>query len=409
MAFERSTLRTFALAAIMSAALAACGGGGSAGESGMAGDSAVDTSSDAQADDPRRLELQATASALAAASGASIATAADGTTKLSGTSFGNVVDGDTDTYWQPTSRYGQRISVKGFSATVSSVIIHEPTQTVSAWRLVNNANGQVLASGSSLGAQKAISFSPVASSKLDLFIDRAGSLPRIGEFEVFAHGSTPPDGGDPPDDGGTPPPPTGTITGASCRSTGSVSLSKTQVVRAGQVFDGGCRTFNPTFSDGGQAEGQDPVFLVEKGGVLKNVIIGRNGADGIHIYGDATVDNITWTDVGEDALTVKAAATVTVRNITGSEANDKFFQLNAPTTFKLENAVVNVAGKLFRENGGKCYPVRVTVNGARLSNISEAVFRSDCNRSTFSLSNAQLSNVKAICYAGGKYASCGMK
>ncbi|CAN7221477.1 pectate lyase [Rhizobacter sp. LjRoot28] len=405
MPFKKGTFRKSALAALMGATLVGCGGGGTDASDADSATARPTASVEAE----RSLDMQATVSALAAAAGTSIATAADGTTKASGTSFGNVIDGDTDTYWQPTSRYGQRISAKGFSATVSSVTIHELTQTVTAWRLINNDTGQVLASGSGLGANRSISFAPVASSKLDLLIDRAVGLPRIGEFEVFAHGGTPPGGGEPPDDGGSTPPPSGTITGASCRSTGSVSLSQTQIVRAGQVFDGGCRTFNPTFSDGGQAEGQDPVFLVEKGGVLKNVIIGRNGADGIHIYGDATVDNITWTDVGEDALTVKAAATVTVRNITGSEANDKFFQLNAPTTFKLENAVVNVAGKLFRENGGKCYPVRVTVNGARLSNIKEAVFRSDCNRSTFSLSNAQLSDVKAICYAGGQYASCGMK
>ena len=182
-----------------------------------------------------------------------------------------------------------------------------------------------------------------------------------------------------------------------------------RVVQPGETFDGGCKTFNPSFGDGGQGEGQPPVFRVEKGGVLKNVIIGNNGADGVHIHGDATVDNVTWTDVGEDALTVKAAARVTLRNLTGASAEDKFFQLNAPTTFNVENIVVNGASKLFRENGGKCYPVHVTVNRAKLTNFKEAVFRSDCNKSTFALSNAELVNVKQVCYAGGKYASCGLK
>ena len=151
------------------------------------------------------------------------------------------------------------------------------------------------------------------------------------------------------------------------------------------------------------------MFEVRQGGVLKNVIIGNNGADGVHIYGDATVDNVTWTDVGEDALTVKAPARVTIRNVTGASAEDKFFQLNAATTVSVDNIVVNGASKLFRENGGKCYPVHVTVNRARLTDFKEAVFRSDCSKSTFALSNAQLTNVKTVCYAKGKYASCGLK
>ena len=383
------------------ALLSACGGGGdpAAGATGAPSPGAT-----AAADDD---ELGPSVDALAAVtSGTNLATAADGTSKATGTSFGSVVDADASTYWSPTGVFNQRISIKGFSATVDTVLVDEPSASVRRWRLVNNTTGRVLASGTTLGAQKVISFTAVASSKLDLYIDAAVAIPRVTEFEVYRTGDTT----TPPPDTGTPPPTDGgTITGASCRSTGAVTLTATRVVRAGEVFDGGCRTYNPSFGGGGQEEGQPPIFRVEAGGVIKNVILGRNGADGIHIYGNATVDNVTWTDVGEDALTVKAPANVTIRNVTGSSANDKFFQLNAAATVTVDNIVVNTAGKLFRENGGKCYPVKVTVNRARLSNISEAVFRSDCNRSSFLLTNAQLSNVKAVCYPGGKYASCGQR
>ncbi|WKB55599.1 pectate lyase [Eleftheria terrae] len=384
----------------MSAVLSACGGGGGGTEEGLGASS--------QGVDAGYVE---TAAAMAVAAGGNLAVSADGSSKAGGSSYARVVDGDTDTYWQPASANAQRISAKGFSSTVGSAKVHELTNSVVRWRLVNHDSGKLLASGTTLGADKLIRFTPVKSSKLDLFIDQAHAAPQIAEFEVYAHNGLPPgDGGElPPDDGGPPPPGNaGPATGASCQSTGSVPLEKTYVVKAGQVFDGQCRTYNPTFGDGSQDEHQAPAFLVEKGGVLKNVIIGNNGVDGVHVYGDATIDNVTWSNVGEDALTVKAAGKVTVRNITGYDAADKFFQLNAATTFTLENVVVVGTSKLFRENGGKCYPVQVTVQRARLSEVKEAVFRSDCARSRFALSQAELNNVKTVCYAKGKYRSCGL-
>lgn len=382
------------LALCLGAAVTACGGGGD--------EAAVDSTGAAG----ESLTVQALA---VVTSGTNLATGADGSSKGNGTSYGRVVDADGDTWWEPASANGQRISVKGFSASVGTVMVDELTNTVRAWRLVQNGTGKVLASGTTLGAQKIITFPAVNATKLDLFIDQATAVPRIAEFEVYAAGTTPPDGGGEDPGGEDPPPTTGSATGASCRSTGSVSLSSTHVVKAGETFDGGCRTFNPSFGGGDQDEGQPPVFEVQKGGTLKNVIIGQNGADGVHVYGDATIDNVTWTDVGEDALTVKAPAKVTIRNITGASAEDKFFQLNAATTVSVDNIIVNGASKLVRENGGKCYPVHMTVNRAKLSNLKEAVFRSDCNKSTFALSNAELTNVKAVCYSGGKYASCGLK
>jgi pectate lyase C len=198
----------------------------------------------------------------------------------------------------------------------------------------------------------------------------------------------------------------GAIIGANCQTTGNQTVNTTIIVGPGQIYDGECKTFNPNFGNGTQEEGQPPVFKIENGGSLKNVIIGINGADGIHTYGDAIIENIIWTDVGEDALTVKSAGKVIVRNITGASADDKFFQLNAQTTFVLENCKINGAGKIFRENGNKCYPVNVTVNHCEFNNIKEAIFRSDCNNSTFSISNSQLINVRSICYAGGKYKIC---
>ena len=85
---------------------------------------------------------------------------------------------------------------------------------------------------------------------------------------------------------------TGDITGASCTSTGTTYVYQTIVVSSG-TYDGQCKTFVPIgMGDGGQGEDQDPVFRVENGATLKNVIIGEPGVDGIHLYTNATIDNV---------------------------------------------------------------------------------------------------------------------
>ena len=80
----------------------------------------------------------------------SLGAGADGSSKASGTSYGNVKDGNTSTYWSPSSSTGY-VSVKWSSATtVSSVVIQQASGggSISAWRLLNADSGSVLASGS---------------------------------------------------------------------------------------------------------------------------------------------------------------------------------------------------------------------------------------------------------------------
>ena len=201
------------------------------------------------------------------------------------------------------------------------------------------------------------------------------------------------------------PTPTPVGKGSSCQSTGSVTVSSTIVVNGG-VYDGGCRTFNPTsvLGDGGQSEGQKPVFRVENGGTLRNVIIGNNGADGIHIYGGGTVENVRWNDVGEDALTVKEQGNVTLRNIEGYKGYDKFLQINAPTNLTVENCIVDDMGKFLRQNGGTSFTINVTVDNCDISNMKEGVFRTDSSSSTAKLSNSRLRNAGQVCI--GAWRSC---
>ncbi|WP_024890928.1 hypothetical protein [Luteimonas huabeiensis] len=146
--------------------------------------------------------LLAAALGLAAAGGAqaqsgpnlSLGAGADGSSKGSGTSYGNVTDGDLGTWWSPNGATG-RISVKWSAPrTVGSVVIREPAGMqgrIGAWRLVNHGNGQVLATGSGAGT---IAFAPVSASKLNFEILAASGTPAVAEFETYADGgpSTPP-------------------------------------------------------------------------------------------------------------------------------------------------------------------------------------------------------------------------
>ena len=115
----------------------------------------------------------------------SLDAAADGSSKASGTSFGAVVDGSTSTYWSPASATG-RISVKWDAPrTVSSVVIREASGAVGNirnWRLVDNATGAVLATGTGAGS---VTFPAVTLTKINLEITSSTATPRVAEFETY--------------------------------------------------------------------------------------------------------------------------------------------------------------------------------------------------------------------------------
>ncbi|MFF9333508.1 pectate lyase family protein [Streptomyces albogriseolus] len=115
----------------------------------------------------------------------SLGAGADGSSKASGTSYGNVVDGNTGTYWSPSGSTGS-VSVKwGSATTVSKVDIRlaSGSGTIGAYRLLNHDTGAVLASGSGAGT---VSFSPASLKKITLEITNASGTPRIAEFETYA-------------------------------------------------------------------------------------------------------------------------------------------------------------------------------------------------------------------------------
>lgn len=111
--------------------------------------------------------------------------AADGSSKASGSSFNHVRDGNADSFWQAQGKANERISLKRM-APFNTVVIRERNFATRAWRLVNEANGTVLASGSQLGLETVLSgFGALNIDRLSLYIDQATKPVQISEFELY--------------------------------------------------------------------------------------------------------------------------------------------------------------------------------------------------------------------------------
>jgi pectate lyase C len=179
-------------------------------------------------------------------------------------------------------------------------------------------------------------------------------------------------------------------------------VNATIIVAAGQTFDGQGQRYvaGPAVGDGSQAEGQKPLFRLEDGATLKNVVIGAPGADGVHTYGDATLQNIVWEDIGEDALTIKQPGTVSLDGGSATDGDDKVFQINAESVFRVSNFTASHAGKFIRQNGGTSFKIEVYIDRCDISYMDEAIFRTDSKVSTVSLSNTRYSQIGDALFIG---------
>ncbi|MCZ4606246.1 pectate lyase [Streptomyces sp. Lzd4kr] len=135
---------------------------------------------------------------------------------------------------------------------------------------------------------------------------------------------------------------------------GSKPVSKTIPVSG--TYDGALARFYGTGDLGGsgQEEGQDPIFELADGAVLKNVIIGSPAADGVHCKGSCTLQNVWWLDVGEDAATFKGKSSSAVYTVYGGgakNADDKVLQFNGAGKLVVTKFQVENFGKLVRSCG----------------------------------------------------------
>jgi hypothetical protein len=135
---------------------------------------------------------------------------------------------------------------------------------------------------------------------------------------------------------------------------GTKAVSST--ISVSGTYDGGYKRFHGSGDLGGdgQEEGQDPVFELKDGAVLKNVIIGSPAADGVHCAGSCTLQNVWWEDVGEDAATFKGKSASSVYTVYGGgarKASDKVFQFNGAGKLVVTKFQVSDFGKLVRSCG----------------------------------------------------------
>ncbi|KAH7708096.1 pectate lyase [Aphelenchoides avenae] len=166
------------------------------------------------------------------------------------------------------------------------------------------------------------------------------------------------------------------------------TIEKTINVTRAQPYDGkGVRHIaGKGLGDGSHTEGQLPVFIIEEGATIRNVVIGSPAADGIHCQGSCTIENVWWEDVGEDAATFNAAGNGSARyNVIGGGAKhaaDKVFQHNGGGVATIKNFQVEDWGKLWRSCGncGCNYKRTVVIDtirakgpGANLAGANEIV------------------------------------
>lgn len=172
-------------------------------------------------------------------------------------------------------------------------------------------------------------------------------------------------------------------------------VNATIVVKKGTTFDGrGLRyTAGRALGDGSQSESQKPVFKLEDGARLVNVRLGSPAADGIHTHGNVTLQNIHWEDIGEDAMTIKESGTVVLNGGSAKNGEDKVFQINAASTFRVSNFKADTAGKFIRQNGDTKFKVAVFIENCEIVNMKEAIFRTDSAISTVSMIDTRFRNI----------------
>ncbi|SDJ20934.1 Pectate lyase [Paracidovorax citrulli] len=193
--------------------------------------------------------------------------------------------------------------------------------------------------------------------------------------------------------------------------TGTVEVNKPIVVKAGQTFDGQGRLFSagPGLNGGGTAETHLPVFILEPGASVKNLQF--KGGDGIHLLGDARLDNVHGLQTDDDFITVDGAenravdaqragysaksippgpAHVEITNSSFQNSHDKAIQINGDVDLKLRGIYANQIGQLAVTRGGYPITAHVDIADSTAQNLKSFLFRFDSRQSTLRIANTDV-------------------
>ncbi|KPC05731.1 Type III helper protein HrpW1 [Pseudomonas amygdali pv. lachrymans] len=196
-------------------------------------------------------------------------------------------------------------------------------------------------------------------------------------------------------------------TAGSTEQAGKINVVKDTIkVGAGEVFDGHGATFtaDKSMGNGDQGENQKPMFELAEGATLKNVNLGENEVDGIHVKAknaqEVTIDNVHAQNVGEDLITVKgeggaAVTNLNIKNSSAKGADDKVVQLNANTHLKIDNFKADDFGTMVRTNGGKQFDdTSIELNGIEANHGKFALVKSDSDDLKLATGNIAMTDVK---------------
>ncbi len=168
----------------------------------------------------------------------------------------------------------------------------------------------------------------------------------------------------------------------------TVYFTSTYVIPAGATYNGNGNTIVAQgMGDGSQSESQKPFFRLNAESWLRNVKLAAPGVDGCHFYGNGTMNEVTWQDVGEDQFTVKSGGNCWVSGGSAVNASDKFGQANAATWVTLYYHTQTNGLKNIRQNGGTTYTCNFYYDNNTANQTKEAIGRTDSSSTRFGTRN----------------------
>lgn len=173
----------------------------------------------------------------------------------------------------------------------------------------------------------------------------------------------------------------------------TITFTSTYVIAAGVTYNGNGNTIKASgMGDGGQGEGQKPFFRLNANSKLQNVKLSAPGVDGCHFYGNGTMQDVTWQDVGEDQFTVKSGGNCWVSGGSAINAADKFGQANAATSITLYYHTQTYGLKNIRQSGGTTYTCNFYYDNNTANQTREAVGRTDSSTTRFGQRNIRVNS-----------------
>ncbi|CAE6415096.1 unnamed protein product [Rhizoctonia solani] len=131
----------------------------------------------------------------------------------------------------------------------------------------------------------------------------------------------------------------------------NVKFSAPHIIKAGETFDGKTRRYGRGIrcDSGTLAEAASPVFILQSGATIANVVIGADQQTGIQCQGPCTIRNVWFEDVCEEAIILRQnSGTTTISGGGVKSAPEVVVQHNGGGSVKIESYCAQDFGKLYR-------------------------------------------------------------